>query len=108
MRIRRSLRHSRRRLAVLVAVIALGGVVSLHHSRPAMGAMDHSMSKGMTICLAIVTAAGIAIAVAAAGLFPWRQWSPTSELSFVPSSVPRRPPLARARAGPVVLQVLRR
>jgi hypothetical protein len=108
MRIRRLLRHSRRRLALVVAVIALGGVVSLHHSGPAMGAMDHGMSKGMTVCLAIVSAVGTAIAIAAAGLFPWRQSCPTSELSIVPSSVPRRPPLARARAGPVVLQVLRR
>jgi hypothetical protein len=100
--------HSRQRLAVVCAVVALGGVVSLHHSGPAMGAMDHGMTTAMTVCLAIVIAAGTAIAVAAAGLLPWRQSCPTSDLPFLRSSVPLRPLLARARAAPVVLQVLRR
>jgi hypothetical protein len=108
MRIRRSLRHSRRRLAVLVAVIALGGVVSLHHSGLAMGAMDHGIGAGVAVCLAIVTAAGTAIAVAAVGLLLWRRRRVAPDFVLVRSSARPRPPLARARAGPVVLQVLRR
>jgi hypothetical protein len=107
-RIRQMLLRSRRRLAVLFALVVLGGVVSLHHSGLAMGAMDHGDGKGMTVCLAIVTAVGTAIAVAAVGLLPWRHPSPNSGVSFDRSSLPARPPLARARAGPVVLQVLRR
>jgi hypothetical protein len=102
------LRRSRRRFAVVCALVALGGVVSLHHSGPAMGAVDHGTGNGMEVCLAIVVAVGTAIAVTAAGLLPWRPPRRTSGLSFVWSSVPLRPPLARTRAGPVVLQVLRR
>jgi hypothetical protein len=107
-RIRQMLLHARRRLAVVCAFVTLGGVVSLHHSGPAMGAMDHGMTNGMTVCLAIVAAVGTAIAVAAAGLLPWRQSCPTSDVPLLRSIVPLRQPLARARAGPVVLQVLRR
>ncbi len=72
-----------------------------------LGAMDHGLSNEMVVCLAIVTAVGTAIAVAV-GLLPWRQPCTTPELPFLRSSVALRPPLARARAGPIVLQVLRR
>jgi hypothetical protein len=98
--------HSRRRLTVVCAFVALGGVISLHHSGPAMGAMDHGMTNGMTVCLAIVAAVGTATAVA--GLLPSRQSSPTSDVPLLRSIAPLRQPLVRARAGPVVLQVLRR
>ncbi|MHB8659587.1 MAG: hypothetical protein ACYC91_16880 [Solirubrobacteraceae bacterium] len=107
-RIRQVLLASRRRLAVVCAVLALGGVLSLHHSASAMGAMDHGMTTGMTVCLAIVVAVATAVAVVVTGLLPWRQSCPASDLLFLWSSVPLRPPLARARAGPIVLQVLRR
>jgi hypothetical protein len=107
-RIRRMLRRSRRRLAVIAALIALGSMVSVHHMGPAMGAMDHGIGAEIAVCLAVVTAVGATVVAVASGVFAWRRPHMSVELAPAISGIPAAPPPWRARAGPVALQVLRR
>jgi hypothetical protein len=102
--VRRFLTASRRRLALLLALLALCGVVEAHHGVP----MDmHAMSAGV-VCLA-VAAAAIAVVAAVVGLLvaAWLRpvsWALTRVRPLAPRSVP-------ARAGPALflrLGVLRR
>lgn len=99
------LRRQRRRVAAVVAVLALAGVITVAHS--AMGG-DH-MGDGMTMCVAVLAVAGVAVIAAVAGA-P-RSWLPVRWLAR-PAGTPRLAlvvfvPQPRARAGPSSLQVFR-
>jgi hypothetical protein len=107
-RIRRMLRGSRRRLAVIAALIALGSIVSMHHAGPTMGGMDQGVGAEMVVCLAVVTAVGAAVVAVAMGVLRWRPPRTNVALGLIASSIPAAPPPWWARAGPVSLQVLRR
>jgi hypothetical protein len=106
--IRQWLRRSRRRLPVIVALIALGGMVSVHHTGPAMAGMDHGIGAEVAMCLAVATAVGAAVVAVAIGVVPWRRPGMTIDLALAAWGIPVSPPPWRARAGPVALQVLRR
>lgn len=105
LRLRAALRGPRRRLALLLAVLLLGGATAYHHVEPS--GMDGMVSGA--ICLAVI---GGGTALLVARVLP--RWRPTSRAvplrrrrsiaGFVPArGVP-------ARAGPLYLQlsVLRR
>ncbi|MBS1895407.1 MAG: hypothetical protein JST59_29255 [Actinobacteria bacterium] len=104
--IRAALRSPRLRLATLLAVLALAGIVVCHHIEPS--GMDDGMAAGM-VCLAIL---GVGTALLAADSIP--RWVPRPELP--PLRAPRRETPSfdvswiAARAGPSYLRlsVLRR
>lgn len=94
--LRRQLQRPRTRLAALGCVLALGGVVALHHS-PVPGAGMDMPGMGM-VCLAVI---GAGLAAAALCAPPRRVGHPslTSRRAAMPP--PRTPAGApAARAGP--------
>jgi len=97
------LRRQRRRVAAVAAVLALAGVVTVAHS--AMGG-DH-MGDGMTICVAVLALAGVAVISAVAGA-P-RSWLPVRwpvrRAGVVRLALVTLVPAPCARAGPPGLQV---
>ena len=106
LRIRSALRPPRRRLAIVLAVLVLGGIVASHHVEPS--GMDSGMAAG-AVCVAVL---GIGSALLAAETMP--RWLPRFEP--LPHSRPQRElwtsPVrgVPARAGPSYLElsVLRR
>ena len=104
MRIDRLLRSTRRRLAVALALLALGGVVAAHHG---VVTDMHHMPAG-AICLAILAGtAAVAVALGRVAV------PATSGLTLIWTPVDALPPIARsvpARAGPIflALAVIRR
>jgi hypothetical protein len=101
--IRRLLRRARFRLAAVVAVLALTGVVAAHHGMP----MDMHAMPAAAVCVAVV-GAGVAVAAAIGVGFPVRL-APLADrvVPRAPSSPARGVP---ARASPLYLRltVLRR
>lgn len=99
-RIRRLLRHRRYAVAVLVFVLGLSTAMAVHHGDP----MDMS-TAGMTLmastCLAVVATA-LAVRVVA-GVLPLRR--PTLPRYASWTSIAAPPPLPRARAGPLFLEL---
>ncbi len=98
--LRRVLRGSRRRLAVLFVLVGLAGAVGVHHGMP----MDMHAMPGQAICLAVLGGAlllvtGVAL-TGAAGRLPRPTNFPTPRALVVPS--PRSAP---ARAGPLYLHL---
>lgn len=107
MRIRRQLRRQRRRLTVIVTVLALSGVIAAHHSGLAMEMHhDAGMSAVAQMCLGVFAAVGAALATAGVSLIALSRWRPT--LSLPAAGTLRLPdvPVARARHGPAVVSVL--
>jgi len=102
--LRRELIRRRRHLTVVAAVLLLGAAVVLHHGGMAMGdAHDHQgMSAGIELCVALVTAVGMAIVVGLLVLPPWRPASLTPAGLVLQA----RPPVPRARPGPPLLCLL--
>lgn len=106
LRIRSALRSPRRRLAIVLTVLLLGGIVASHHAEPS--GMDSGMAAG-AVCLAVL---GVGTALLVAEVLP--RWSPRFEASPVPRTRRRlcsgRARGAPARAGPSYLElsVLRR
>jgi hypothetical protein len=101
--IRRLLRRARWRLAAVVAVLAITGLVAAHHGMP----MDMHAMPTAAVCLAVV-GAGVAVAAAIGGVFPARLALPGDwVIPAAPRSWTRSVP---ARAGPLYLRlaVLRR
>jgi hypothetical protein len=95
--IRRLLRRARFRLAAVVAVLALTGLVAAHHGMP----MDmHAMPAAM--CLAVV-GASVAVAAAIGVAFPVGL-APVADglMPRAPGSPARGVP---ARAGPLYLRL---
>jgi hypothetical protein len=101
--IRRLLRRARFRLAAVVAVLALTGLVAAHHGMP----MDMHAMPAAAMCLAVV-GAGVAVAAAIGVAFPVGP-APVADglMPRAPGSPARGVP---ARAGPLYLRltVLRR
>lgn len=105
LRLRMSLRRSRRRLVVVLALLALGGAVAVHHAMPDM----HSM-PGHTICLAVLAGAAL-LAVGISAARDGRPVLPRPLLRLaLRSLVIPAPRTVPARAGPIYLRlgVLRR
>jgi len=98
--LRRVLRRSRYRVAVVLVLLGLGAAVAVHHGLP----MDMQDMPGHAICLAVLgggllLTAGVALTAAARRL-PRSAEHPTLRALIVPS--PRSAP---ARAGPLYLRL---
>jgi len=91
----------------MAAVLVLGAAVVVHHGGMGMGDTHdhHGMSAGIELCIAIVTAVGMAVVAIVVGLLALPPWRPASVIAagFV---LPARPPVPRARAGPPLLCML--
>lgn len=90
----------------MAVVIVLGIAIGLHHSGMAIGGMDddHGMSAAIEMCLGMMTAVGAAVVAFALGVLALGRWRPTPTLT--PVGLRARPPVPRARAGPVLLCLL--
>lgn len=101
--LRRLLRSTRRRLGLVMALLAIATLVALHHSAP----MDTHAMPAAAVCLAVL-GVGVAVAAAAALGFRARLALPVNWLT--PASCPAGPRSVPARAGPLYLRltVLRR
>ncbi len=101
--VRRYLRRSRRRVTLAVLLVAITGLVALHHGMP----MDMHEMPAAAVCLAVL-GAGVAVATAAGALFAQRLALPVDWL--VPTAWLTEPRSVPARAGPLYLRlaVLRR
>jgi hypothetical protein len=106
--IRRASRRFRRRGAALLAVVAIGGLIAVHHSGVAMGDMHHDAGMGtaMELCLGVFVAVGAAAAAVAIGLIWLGGRRPPVDLQAVGLSAAVTRPEARARPGPAVLTLL--
>jgi len=104
--IRRQLRRHQRHLALMAAVLVLGGLTAAHHGGPFMDMQhDDDMSAAVQMCLAVFTAIATVVALGCAVL-RLRQWRPAlTRLAGGTLTVPRVP-VARARHGPAAVSVL--
>jgi hypothetical protein len=100
----RHVRRTNRRLAVALAVLALGTAVAAEHAAPA----DHHMDGAMAVCLAIAVGVGAIVAAlpVLGRLVPAPPRAPVAMLPAVVASVPVVRP--RERGSPARLQVFRR
>lgn len=105
--IRRRLRRQRRHLALIAAVIALAGLLAVHHSGALMDIHQHAGIGAMIeMCLGVFTAVGACLLAATTGFLPLRRWRPNRALlRRAPASAPDAP-VARARHGPAAVSVL--
>jgi hypothetical protein len=101
--LRQLLRRKRRRLGLVLALVAVTGLVALHHGAP----MDMHAMPAAAVCLAVL---GIGVAVAAASALGFRTRLALPADWLIPASWPTRPRSVPARAGPLYLRlaVLRR
>lgn len=102
--------RSRRRLAGLLAALALASVVALHHSEMPMGDMggmhhDPGAAMTMTVCLGALVALGAAVAAIAVGVL---RLGRRRALTVLAPEALLRADLLRglARAGPPGLPLL--
>jgi hypothetical protein len=107
--LRELMRRCRRHAAAVLVVLTLAGAIAVHHSSLAMGDKHHDMGMATVaeLCLGVFTAVSAAAAAVALGLLVLRRWHPPIALVPVAAVPARRPPRARARAGPTFLCVLR-
>lgn len=116
LRLRAFLTGTGRRLAVLLAVLGLGGAIVVHHGVPAALAMGGAHGEHATAaCPAVLSAAGVIAVVGVVGRRRRRATSlPRAPLTLCgPSTMVLTPVAARPRDGPkvplfLVLGVLRR
>jgi ABC-type nitrate/sulfonate/bicarbonate transport system substrate-binding protein len=101
--LRRLLRRTRRRLGLVMALLAITSLVAMHHGAP----MDMHAMPAAAVCLGVL-GVGVVGAVAAAFGFRARLALPVDWL--MPASWPTGPRSVPARAGPLYLRlaVLRR
>ena len=97
-----ALRSPRRRLAVLLLVVAVSGLLVATHSAPTMQHMD----KATAVCLAVLGATGVAAADFGAALEMRRRPDRRLGTALAGFRLARTFP-PPARAGPLTLQVLR-
>jgi hypothetical protein len=104
--IRRQLRRQRRHLAVIAAVVALVGLLAVHHSGALMDIHEHAgIGAVLQMCLGVFTAVGVGLLTAAAGLRPLRRRHPNRGLLGRTATSVLPAPLARARHGPAAVSV---
>jgi hypothetical protein len=99
--LRRAMSGPRRRFAVALALLSIGGAVAVHHAAPA----DMSSMAGHAICLAVLGAGllaaggvGVKRLRAAAPARPVLRLMPVTLVVLAPRSV-------AARAGPIYLRL---
>ena len=96
-----AMRGSRRRLAVLLMVLGLGGAVAVHHAMP----MDMHAMAGHSVCLAVL-AAGALLVAAAFAVRRVRPRPPRRTSVRIPASRPVACCWSTpARAGPLYLRL---
>ncbi len=100
--VHRAMRGARRRSALMLILLGLGGAVVVHHAMP----MDMHAMPGHSVCLAVL-AAGALLLAAAAVVRRAARTHPPRPVGF---RVPRCRPVARrwsipARAGPRFLRL---
>ena len=105
--IRRGLRRHRRDVAVIATVVAIAGLLALHHSG-GLSDMQHHAGMGTVIqmCLGVFTAVGAAVLAAtlAVGARGRGQLTPRRlRASALPAPAA---PVARARHGPAAVSCL--
>jgi hypothetical protein len=102
------LHRFRRHGAVLLAVMAVGCAVAVHHSVLSMGEMhsDPGMSTPMEFCLGVVLAVGAAVAAVGVAALALGRWRPPTDLGAVGLSLASVRPEPRARASPTLLSLL--
>jgi hypothetical protein len=94
-------RAMRRHAAGVLIVLALGALIAVHHSEPAMGDMHHGgMGPVVELCLGVVTAVGIAVAAVAIARHSVGGWGKPRRLLPVAASIVRRRVTLEPRAGP--------
>jgi hypothetical protein len=96
--LRRLLRRTRHRVGLVMALLAITGLVALHHGAP----MDMHAMPAAAVCLAVL-GVGLAAASAAAFGFQARLALPADWL--IPASWPTGPRSVPARAGPLYLRL---
>jgi hypothetical protein len=98
----------RRHGAVLLAVMAVGCAVAVHHSVLSMGEMhsDPGMSTPMELCLGVVLAVGAAVAAGGVAALALGRWRSPTDLGAVGLSLASVRPEPRARASPTLLSLL--
>jgi len=87
-RVHRWIARRRRHLTTLIAVLAVGGAVMMHHDGMAMGAIGdhHDMSVALELCLGVMTVVVTAVAVVAFGVLAPGHPGPTGSPSWPVSS----------------------
>ena len=104
--IRRQLRRHQRHLALMAAVLVLGGLTAAHHGGPIMDRQhDDGMGPAVEMCLAVFTAIATVGALGFAVL-RLQGWRPALTLLARAAVTVPRVPVARARHGPAAVSVL--
>lgn len=99
LRVRRLLRRHRRRLVLVFAVIAVGGVVAAHHAPGMEMGMGHA-GMAMVICLGVVPLLGTVAVLRRSASWP-RPAAALSRIAFPPLRAGWATCIEpRARAGP--------
>jgi len=94
-------------MAVVAAVLALAGLIAVHHSGMATGDTHHEgMSAAVEMCLGVLGGIGAAVVAVAIGLVALGRWRPPLTLSPVRAAPLVAGALVRARAGPELLSLL--
>jgi hypothetical protein len=106
--LRRAIHRRRRHAATVAIIVALGGLVAIHHVGPATHPGHHDVDLGVVAetCLGVLGAVGAAVIAVAVGLIALGRWRPPLILWPPALTAARRPPQPRARAGPALLAVL--
>jgi len=106
--LRTQMRRWRDHAAALGLVLALVGVVAVHHAAPVMSNMHHGsdMVAMAEMCLGVFTAVGAAVVAVALGLLALKRWR-RAILSCSRGVLEHpRAPQPRTRAGPALLLLL--
>ena len=105
--IRRRLRRQRRWLTVIATVLALAGVIALHHSGLVMSTHhDMGISAIAEMCLGVFTAVGAAVAAIGLAIIALGRWRPAPIMLPVAPLATQPAPPAQARHGPHLLSLL--
>lgn len=105
--IRRQLRRHRRDLALIAALLALGGAIAVHHSGAFVDVQHHiGVNAAVEMCLAVFTAVGVALVTAAVAGRGFGGWRPALQRHATAALTVPGVPVARARHGPAAVSVL--
>jgi hypothetical protein len=105
--IRRLTCRLRRHAAALLVVLALGGLVAVHHSAIAMDHMHHDgMAAVIELCVGVVTALGAGVAAIAVRRRSPRGWPRPKQLATVGVLNVATRTTPDPRAGPASLPLL--